>query len=222
MACSRLVGVPGARLHHPRQMAIQGGDRQRRLGQPHRRHVRQDIQIAQDQRRLGDDGDGMAEVAQHFQNGARDAHLLFQRLIRISVGAHGNHLGDIARCAQLLGQQRRRIGLGEQAAFEIHPRRHAEIGVGGPGEAIDAAMLAAAIGIDGLVEGNVRRFVARDDGAGGVMHHFGAQRRGRLIVRPPAIVPAVIDQDPRLLLIAPDGVGQRAAAPEEAPVGGDV
>ena len=38
--------------------------------------------------------------------------------------------------------------LGEQLRFEIEPGREAEIGVGGTREAVDAAVLAAAIGID--------------------------------------------------------------------------
>jgi hypothetical protein len=37
--------------------------------------------------------------------------------------------------------------------------------MGRPGEAIDAAVLAAAIGIDGTVEGDVGRVVLRDDDA---------------------------------------------------------
>ncbi len=131
-------------------------------------------------------------------------------------------LRHIAGRAQFLGQQRGGIGLGEQPGFEIHPRRHAQIGVGGPGEAIDAAMLAAAIGIDRLVEGNVRRLVAGDDGAGGVVDDFGAQRGRGVIIGAPAIVPAVIHQHAGLLFIAPDGVGDGAAAAQAARIGGDV
>ena len=48
----------------------------------------------------------------------------------------------------------------------------------GPSIAIDAAMLAAAIGVDGLIEGDIRRCVFRNDAArlfigdrGGRAHH---------------------------------------------------
>ena len=53
--------------------------------------------------------------------------------------------------------------LGDDAGLEIQARREVEVAVGGAGEALDATVLATAIGVDRTVEGNVRRFVARDD-----------------------------------------------------------
>ena len=87
------------------------------------------------------------------------------RLIGIGVGADRDGARHVAGRRQFALQQFRRIGLREQLGFEIEARRQAEIGVGRPREAIDAAMLAAAIGIDRAVEGNVGRVVAGDDGA---------------------------------------------------------
>ncbi len=52
----------------------------------------------------------------------------------------------------------------------------AEIGVGRARITIDAAMLAAPIGVDRLVEGNVRRAVVADDRARMVERHMGLER----------------------------------------------
>ncbi|MEI9888209.1 MAG: hypothetical protein WDN08_17270 [Rhizomicrobium sp.] len=144
------------------------------------------------------------------------------RLIGIGVGADGDDLGDVAGRRQFLGQQLGGIGLGEQARFEIGAGRHAEIGVGRAREAVDAAMLAAAIGIDRLVERDVRRLVAGDDGAGGVADDLGAQGGRGTVLGAPAVIPAVVDQDAFLGLVAPHRVGKGAAAPQEPPVCGDV
>ncbi len=50
-------------------------------------------------------------------------------------------------------------------SLEELPPFRTEVQVERPREAVDAAMLAAAVGIDRAVEGNVGRFVASDDGA---------------------------------------------------------
>jgi hypothetical protein len=53
---------------------------------------------------------------------------------------------------QLPLQKRGRIVLGEDLGLEVQTRRQAEPGMGRAREAIDATMLAAAIGIDRTVE----------------------------------------------------------------------
>src|ERR1700730_3418902 len=76
-----------------------------------------------------------------------------------------------------------------------------------PREAIDAAVLAGAIGIDGAVEGNVRGVVATDDLAGGIDRHVGFERRQIL-----ELLPAVIEGDAGKWLVAPGRVRAGAAA----------
>ena len=46
----------------------------------------------------------------------------------------------------------------------------------GPGIAVNAAVLAAAIGVDGLVEADVGTVVAGDDALGGLAMHLGFER----------------------------------------------
>ena len=63
--------------------------------------------------------------------------------------------------------------------------------MGRPREAIDAAMLAAAIGIDRAVEADIGRLVARDDAPRRHLLHFGRQRL-ELAERLPAVVDRLI------------------------------
>src|SRR5580692_3844862 len=58
--------------------------------------------------------------------------------------------------------------------------------MGRPRETVDAAVLAAAIGIDRTIERHVGRGVAREDGARGVLGERGAQGR-QLVLDVPAI-----------------------------------
>ena len=100
-----------------------------------------------------------------------------------------------------------RVRLGEQLRFEIEAGREPHVGVGRAREAVDAAVLAATIGIDRAVERNVGRVVAGDDTAGGVDRDGGLERRQVL-----EALPAVVETFARVRLIAAGGVRLRAAA----------
>ena len=172
----------GARLHRPRQVLVEGGDRHEDLGQVALGHVAQDVDVARDELALGDDAHGIVELAQHAEDLAGDLQLALDRLVGIGVGAHGDHVGPVFRRGELGVQKLGGVGLEQDLGLEIEAGREAEIGVGRPREAVDAAMLAAAIGIDRAVEADVGRGVARDDGARGVARQRRAQRRQFLIV----------------------------------------
>src|SRR5687768_17471481 len=60
--------------------------------------------------------------------------------------------------------------------------------MGRTGVAVDAAMFAALVGIDGPVETDVRTGVAGDDRPGAFRRQGGAQRRGPGVVGGPAVV----------------------------------
>src|SRR5258708_31982293 len=68
-----------------------------------------------------------------------------------------------------------------------------DVGVAGAGVAVDAAVLAAAIGIDRLLEGDVRRIVAADDRAGRFRAHLGGDGIGYFCLVP-AVVARLVDQ----------------------------
>src|SRR6185312_1864457 len=196
-----------ARLHLARQLGVERRHRQRDLRQLALGHAGEDVDVAQHQRRFGDDADRMAGTLQHFEDAAH--HLIFalDRLVRVGVGADGDDLRLVGGRGQFLLQQFRRLRLHEQLRLEIEARRQAEIGVRRPRETVDAAVLAAAIGIDRPVEADVGTVVAGDDLARRVRLHDRLERR-QIVER----APAVVEGDARVRLEAPHGVRLRAAA----------
>src|SRR3546814_6696108 len=82
---------------------------------------------------------------------------------------------------KLLFQQLRRGWLGEQLRLEINAGRQVVIGMGRPCKAVDAAMLAAAIGVDRAIETDVGRIVEGDDRARPFHRDAGPERRRRVI-----------------------------------------
>ena len=149
----------------------------------------------------------MAGALQHFENAAHDFPLALDRLIGIGVGADRDHARFVILRRQFLFQQLRRVGFGKQFRFEIEPGRQAEIGVGRPRKTVDAAVLAAAVGVDRTVEADIGRVVAGDDLARGIERDRGLERRQVV-----EALPAVVEGDPRLGLEAAAIVGLRAAA----------
>ena len=197
----------GARLHHARELGIEARHRERDLHQIAPRHARQNVDVAQHQRRLGHDADRMAGALEHFEDAAHHLVFALDRLIGIGVGADRDHARRIVRRGEFALQQFRRVRLDEQLGFEIEPGREPHVGVGRPREAVDAAVLAAAIGIDRAVEADVGRVVARDDLARGLDRDRGLERR-QLLDR----LPAVVERDARGRLVAARCVGQRPPA----------
>ena len=79
--------------------------------------------------------------------------------------------------------------------------------MGRPREAVDAAVLAAAVGIDRAIEGDIGQVVAGDDLAGGIDGHGGLERRQLL-----EALPAIVECDPRQRLVTAGCIRLRAAA----------
>ena len=129
----------------------------------------------------------MMKALQHLQQAAGDLQLPLDGLVGVGVGAELDELGHIAGARQLLLEQLDRIGLVKKFALEVQSRGQVQVGMRGAREAIDAAVFAAAVGIDGLIEGNVGRIVVRDDAARGFGAH-GRRDRRVLDLAPPAIV----------------------------------
>ena len=188
-----------ARLHGAGEAAVERRDRERDRREPAPCHAREDVRIAGDQRRLGDDADGMLVAVEHLEHAPCQRETAFGRLVGVGVRAHRDHPAFVAGTCQLALQLGGRIVLGEDAALEILPRREAEKGVGGARVAIDAAVLAAAIDVDRTVEAEIGRGVARDHRAAGIGSHLGAERRLGFVDGAPAVVERVA----QVALVAP-------------------
>lgn len=168
----------------------------------------QQVQVVGDQGVLGDQGERMAGLGHDLDQLPGQAQPALDWLVGIGVDAQRDRAGLVAGPCQFLAQQLRRIGLGQAAGLEVQPRRLAQIGMRGPRETVRAAVLAAAVGIDRLGEGNVRRLVAADDAARGFLKHLGPRQHLRELLgfrRVPAIVHALVDRGLETARQAPAG-----------------
>src|SRR5208282_2290302 len=202
-----------ARLHFPRQRAIERRHRHVHLDQPVAGHRGKEVEIAQDEVRFGDDGERMADMAQDLDQRARDAILPLDRLIGIGVSAERDGRRPILGRSKLTLQELGCALLGEQARLEIEPGGEPQIGVGRPRVAIEAAVFAAAVGVDRSVERNVGRLVAGDDNLWPFQNNLGRQRLGRLLA-----CPAIVEILVLLEFETAGDVGRRAAS--APPLGG--
>ena len=186
------LGRRRARFHAPRQRRIEGGHGNTHAGEPLGREGREDVDIAHHQGRFGHHRHRMVEFGQHLEDAPGDLEVAFDRLVGIGVGSKGDGTATVARIFQLLYKQGGGVALGEQAGFEIEPRRKPEPGMGGAGIAIDAAVLATAVGIDRTVEGDVGGGIARDHGLALVGGDRGA-KRGKILKLGASVAPAIVD-----------------------------
>ena len=204
----------GARLEPPREAAIERRHRQEDPRHAPPRHRPEDVGVAQHQRGLGDDRHRMVVLRQQLEQRAGDAQPALRRLVGVRVGPEGDRRGPVARPRELGAQQARGVGLEEDPRLEVEPRGQAEPAMGRPRVAVDASMLAAAIGIDRAVEGDVGRIVARDDAAArvGRQRRRGARRVLLLLLVRAGARPAVVHRDAPERLEPAVRVGDRAAA----------
>ena len=160
----------------------------------------------------------MAGALQDFEDAAHDLIAPLDRLVGIGIGADSDDLRHVVQVPTIRVRAiRRRSASPEQLhELEIEARRQSKIRMRRPGEAVNTAVLAAAIRIDRTIEGNVGRVVARNDPARRIERHVGLERRQVF-----QYLPAVIERDARERLISSRRVGHStAAAPPLALNGG--
>ncbi len=181
-----------ARLELARQIRIQRGDRDVHARQPHRRHRRDQVQVALHAAGLGHQRKGVARLVHQLYHRSRQAQFALHRLVAVRGRADGDEPGLVVLPGHFRAQHLGDVALGNDLGLEVEPRRHVEIAVRRPRVAVDAAVLAAAVGIDRAIEVHVGRVVAADDAARVFPDHFGAKRLARLrqafLQRVPAVV----------------------------------
>ena len=177
-----------ARLEPPRQRAIEAADGHVHLDQPPPRHRGEQVEVALDEGRLGHQRERMVALGEYLEEAARDAVFALDRLVAVGIRAECDRAGPVVARGEFFPQQLDRVDLGVEARLEIQARRELEVRMARPRIAIDAAVLAAAIGIDRLGERDVRGIVARNDGARVFLGDLGLARRGKLVFGGPAVV----------------------------------
>src|SRR5262245_3508330 len=199
-----------SRLHLAGNRAVEGGDRHGHLDEIAPRHPRENIDVARHQRRFRDDTDRMIGAVEDLEHRACDAVLTLDRLVWVRDGAERDVLGDVAWMRQLALQELGGVHLGVELGLKIEPRRVTKEAMRRPSVAIDAAVLAATVGIDGLLKTDVGTVVARDDALCRLSVHIRLER-----LELAEALPAVIEGLTLLALKTPDPVrtGATSAAP---------
>ena len=207
----------GARLEDPGELRVERGDRDVDRHQAARRHRRHQVEVALDAGRLGDQREGMRAFGHHLEHRAGDAELALDRLVGVGGRADVDRARLVGPAREGLAQTLGGIDLGDDPRFEVEARRQVQVAVRRPGEAVDAAVLAAAIRIDREVEGEVGRIVGGEDRLDPLLDHRRFRRQpllGRcLLERAPAVVVALAGPARVAMLDRPDRAPplQRAA-----------
>lgn len=134
-------GGRGARLHDAFEFVIQGGQAEGHADQVVAGQLAEQVEVAQDQRALGDDVQRMLVAQQDFQRLAGQALFALDGLVGIGIDAQGDGLRYVAGLLQLLFEALGQVGLGNQTGLEIDAGRHIPVGMGRTGEAVDAGVL---------------------------------------------------------------------------------
>ena len=106
-------------LEFRRQLVIQRVDRDEDLNQVALGHGREDVDIAFDQRVLGDDGARVVALIQQRQRGTGEAPAFFDRLVGVGVAADVDRLAGVVLLGQLVAEDVGEVGLGEQLRLEV-------------------------------------------------------------------------------------------------------
>ncbi len=184
----------GARLEDPGELRVERGDRDVDRHQAARRHRRHQVEVALDARRLGDQRERMRALGHHLDHRAGDAEPALDRLVGVGGRADVDRRRLVGAAGERFAQALRGVDLGDDLRLEVEPGREVEVAVRRPGEAVDAAVLAAAVRVDREVEVEVGRVVAGEDRLDALLDHGRLRRQpflgGRLLQRAPAVVVA--------------------------------
>ena len=123
------------------------------------------VEVALDERRLGDDADRVAILGADLEAAARQPIGRLERLVAVGDAGEDHELALPRPLVERLAQQLGRARLDDDLAIEVGARAEAEILVAGARIAVGARVLASAIRIDAVVEADVGAVVAREDRA---------------------------------------------------------
>jgi hypothetical protein len=147
-------GRPG--LGQPSHGVVVGADRERQLDLRTPRGVHQQVDVAQDHRRLGEDRERVSVLREHLDQPSGQPVVALGRLVGVGVGAHRNRLAGPGGIGQLAFQPLDGVHLDHDPALEVLPRVQPQVLVRGPREAVGAGVTAAAVGVDRVAEGHPR------------------------------------------------------------------
>ena len=119
---------------------------------------------------LGQDREGRVALGQRRDDAGHQPVSALGPLVGVGVRTHRDVLALPALTPQFSSQHLGHVDLDDDLGVEVAPGVELQVGVGAPGEAVDAAVGTAAIGVDGPGKRHRRR--AGDAVQGGLRVHF--------------------------------------------------
>ena len=159
----RRAGVGDVRLDGARPLLVPERDADRDVHVGDARQRLQHVDVALDQRRLGDDAHRVRVLDAHLQAAARQPVRGLQRLVAVGDAAEHDELAPPALLAERRAQQRRRLQLDHDLAIEVGAGAEAQVLVRRARVAIRAGVEAAAVRVDAVREADVRAVVLGED-----------------------------------------------------------
>ena len=128
-----------------------------------RAELGEQVDVALDQRRLGDDGRRVLPLDADLETAARQPVRRLQRLVAVGDAAEDDGLAPPALLGERRAQQRRRVRLDDDLAVEVGPGAEAQVLVRRARVAVSAGVKAAAVGVHAPGEADVGAVVLRQD-----------------------------------------------------------
>lgn len=187
-------GGAGAGFHDLRETRIESGHRDKNVDALECVKLRENINVAGDEVVLGGDVHRVAEIEQHFEASTSELEFAFDGLVAVGdAGATENLRLPFGR-GEGFAEEFGSVVLDENFRFEIKAGGETEVFVRGTCEAVNTAVLAAAVGVDGGGERSEVGFVGGDDVSGAV----GKKLSERMWLGGAWIVIEVVDRMRRL------------------------
>ena len=139
---------------------------------------REQREVALRDRPLGEDRERCAGPRERGDDSGHQPVAALGALVGVGVGAQGDRVVGPARAVQLPAQHVGDVGLDDDLVVEVGAGVEVEIGMRVAGEAVDTRMRAAAIGVDGPLERQLRG--RRDPVQGGLGEHLVERDPGEL------------------------------------------
>ena len=133
----------------------------------HAGQLRQKLEITTDKGRLGDNPNRIPEFEADLETSSSQFITGLKRNVWIRSEGEDQDITLPALLHELMTEEDWGVDLGDDLSLEVGAGAKSKVFVGRAGEAVGAGVRAAAVAVDGVVEGNIRTVVAGDDRPGG-------------------------------------------------------
>lgn len=174
-------GTRGARFEFSGEIGVEGRDGNVDEDAVEACELGEDVDVAGDERVFRDDEDRVAKFGADLEAAAGEAKVAFGGLVAVGRAAHGDGLGPPFFRGEFAAEEFGGAEFDEDFGFEIEAAAPAEVFVIRAGEAVGAAVFAAAVAIETVSEADVGAVVFGEEGFGSVVKELRS-RGGAFVV----------------------------------------